>query len=71
MAAFFQIKYRTGGRLNYRWHPVLETYVDAETASAKAAQIERMGYPTAVYRVTAAEVARFFERLREAANLVA
>lgn len=68
MATFFQISYRTGGTVNGRWHPVLDFFGDAETASAKAAEIERMGYLTAVARISTAQIARFYERLREAAS---
>jgi len=68
MTSLFEIKYRTGGKLNGQWRRVIDAYPTAEEASAKAAEIERMGYPVAVIRISPREQARFIDRLQEAAT---
>ena len=49
----YTVIYRDGGKLNFKWHKVLELYTDYTQASYKAIEIERMGYKSLVFNTKA------------------
>ena len=50
MRQSYSVIYRDGGTINFKWHRVGGTYDNSQEADNKAAEIERMGYKTYVYK---------------------
>lgn len=49
MSKSFSVIFRTGGTDTFKWNLVGERFASQDTAVAKKAELERMGYPAMVH----------------------